>query len=326
MFAQSVATNELVDITIVLVNYNTRHLFERLFSAIDGARGDLRLQIILVDNVSRDDSIEILRSKYPFVELIENSVNVGFGRANNQALAQMRGRFLLLLNTDAFVSPDTLIKTVRFMEQNPQTGILGVKLIGEDGSLQPSCRFFPTPWNVFVAANGLTRFFPNTRLVDDMEWDHNGIRACDWVPGCFYMVRRDVIEQVRLFDPRFFLYYEEVDHCRRSRQQGWNVTYYGDTQVIHVGGESAKTDTAITRAGRQIASLQVESELLYFRKHYGLLGLMATILLTGCGALIAVVKDSLKPVTSGQRDAERERLAIVLSLLSPTRWATHPTR
>src|SRR5579871_5686289 len=294
MSSQGVLTNDVPDITIVLVNYNTAHLFERLFSAIDCARGDLRLQIILVDNASRDSSIEILRRSYPYVELIENTVNVGFGRANNQSLARMRGRFVLLLNTDAFVSPDTLIKTFRFMEQDPQCGILGVKLIGEDGSLQPSCRFFPTPWNVFVATNGLTRFFPNTRPVDDMEWDHKGIRACHWVPGCFYLIRKEVIDQVGLFDPRFFLYCEEIDHCWRVRQAGWKVVYYGNTHVVHIGGESAKTTSAITKAGRQIARLQVESELLYVRKHFGLRGLSATIVLTGCGALLATVKDILR--------------------------------
>ena len=322
---QNPATSNVVDITIALVNYNTGHLLDRLFSAIAAAQGDLKLQMIVIDNASRDDSIELLRGKYPDVELIENIINVGFGRANNQALARMRGRYLLLLNTDAFVAPDTLIKTIRFMEQNPRSGILGVKLVGEDGSLQPSCRFFPTPWNVFLVANGLTKLFPKTRLVDDMAWDHRRTRGCDWVPGCYYLVRKELIDQVGLFDPRFFLYYEEVDHCRRSHKAGWDVTYYGDTQVVHVGGESARTDAAITRAGRQIARLQVESELLYFRKHYGLLGLLASILLTACGALLETIKDTFEPARPG-RGAEREKLKMIVSLLLPTRWATQSTR
>ena len=117
--------------------------------------------------------------------MIANSVNVGFGRANNQALPHVRGRYVLLLNTDAFVSADTLPKTVSFMDAHPRCGVLGVKLVGEDGSLQPSCRYFPTPWNVFLASTGLQRFFPRTRLVDDMSWDHASVRECDWVPGCY---------------------------------------------------------------------------------------------------------------------------------------------
>ena len=326
MTEQTAAPDDIFDITIVLVNYNTGHLFDRLFSTLAAAQGNLKIQTMLVDNASRDNSAQILSNKYPSVELIENSNNVGFGRANNQAISRMRGRYLLLLNTDAFVSPDTLVKTLNFMKQSPRCGILGVKLVGEDGSLQPSCRYFPTPWNVFLAANGLGRFFPHTRLVDDMSSDHGSIRECDWVPGCYYLVRREVIDQIGLFDPKLFLYYEEVDHCCRARQAGWKVTYYADTEVVHIGGESAKTDAALTSAGRQIAALQIESELLYFRKHYGLPGLMASIVLTACSALLAVLKDAFWPGKPGHRSGAREKLAIVLSLLRATRWASQSTR
>ena len=111
-------------------------------------------------------SVAILRAKYPNVELIANRTNAGFGRANNQALALVRGRYVLLLNTDAFVSPDTLTKTIGFMDQNPRCGILGVKLVGEKGELQPCCRYFPTPWNVFLTKTGLDRVIKGSRLVD----------------------------------------------------------------------------------------------------------------------------------------------------------------
>jgi N-acetylglucosaminyl-diphospho-decaprenol L-rhamnosyltransferase len=318
--------SDVADITIAIVNYNTAVLLDRLFSALAAARGRLRLQIIVIDNVSRDNSLDILREKYPFVELIANDSNVGFGRANNQALAHMRGRYLLLLNTDAFVSPDTLVKTLDFMEGNPRCGVLGVKLVGEDGVLQPSCRFFPTPWNVFLAANGLSRYFPRTRLVDDMSWDHQSTRQCDWVPGCFYLVRKAVLDQLGLFDPRFFLYYEEVDHCRRVRQAGWNVIYYPYTEVVHTGGESAKSDAPLTRAGRQISKLQVESELLYFRKHYGILGVTCFLALMACGALLSLLKDTVRPAQKARRSAHREHLTTILSRLTPTRWGLTPTR
>jgi GT2 family glycosyltransferase len=197
-----------------------------MFAALNAATASLRIEVIVVDNASTDDSLEILRNQYPFVELIENTKNVGFGRANNQAMPKVRGRYVLLLNTDAFVAPDTLVKTVAFMNINASCGVLGVKLVGADGTLQPSCRYFPTPWNVFLQRSGLSRFFPNRRLVDDMAWDHASIRHCDWVPGCYYLVRTEVIRQVGLFDPRFFLYYEEVDHCRAVCAAGWQVIYY----------------------------------------------------------------------------------------------------
>jgi GT2 family glycosyltransferase len=318
--------NEVADITIALVSYNTAFLFDRLFSALAAAQGRLKLQIIVIDNVSRDNSREILRQKYPFVELIANDTNVGFGRANNQALARMRGRYLLLLNTDAFVATDTLAKTFEFMERNPCCGVLGVKLVGEDGALQPCCRFFPTPWNVFLVAHGLEKLFPKTQLIDDVSWDHQSIRQCDWVPGCFYLVRKAVLDQLGLFDPRFFLYYEEVDHCRRVRESGWEVTYCPYTEVVHIGGESAKADAPLTQAGRQISRLQVESELLYFRKHYGIVGFTSWIALMACGALLSLLKDVIRPVQQGRWSAHRQHLTTILSLLTPTGWGSKPTR
>src|ERR1700730_12225122 len=131
------------DGSLIVVNYNTIHLLDRLLSALDCGRGDLTLQVIVVDNASRDGSADVLRSRHPGVELIENVVNVGFGRANNQALERVSGRHVLLLNTDAFIAADTLPKTVEYMDTHPGCGVLGVRLIGEDGSLQPSCRYFP---------------------------------------------------------------------------------------------------------------------------------------------------------------------------------------
>jgi GT2 family glycosyltransferase len=317
---------DVADITIAIVNYNTAFLLDRLFSALGAAQGRLKLQIIVIDNVSRDNSLEIVREKYPFVELIANDTNVGFGRANNQALARMRGRYLLLLNTDAFVATDTLANTFEFMERNPRCGVLGVKLVGEDGALQPSCRFFPTPWNIFLVAHGLEKYFPKSQLIDDESWDHRSVRQCDWVPGCFYLVRKAVLDQLGLFDPRFFLYYEEVDHCRRVRQAGWDVIYYPYTEVVHVGGESAKSDAPLTCAGRQISKLRVESELLYFRKHHGIVAVTSWIALVACGALLSLFKDVVRPAQRGQRSTHRQYLATILLLLTPTRWGLRPTR
>ncbi len=276
-----------VDVSVIVVTYNSAHLLVRMFDALEAARGPLHLQVICVDNASRDDSVSTLRARYPDAEIIANETNVGFGRANNQALARAEGRYVLLLNTDAFVSADTLTKTVAFMDSHPRCGVLGVKLVGEDGALQPSCRYFPTPWNTFLAATGLAGLVPAASLVDDMAWDHAAVRECDWVPGCYYLVRRTVIAGIGLFDPRYFLYYEEIDHCRAVREAGWQVIYYPFTQVVHLGGESAQSEAALT-VGRQISALQIESELLYFRKHYGIAGALGAVCLTVLGDVLRV--------------------------------------
>lgn len=317
--------DEHPDVTVVVVNYNTAHLLDRMFAALEAGRGVLRLQLIVVDNASRDGSADLLRTKFPNAELIENQVNVGFGRANNQALSRARGRYVLLLNTDAFVSADTLPKTVDFMDTHPRCGVLGVKLIGHDGTLQPCCRYFPTPWNIFLGSTGLQRFFPRTRLVDDMSWDHASMRECDWVPGCYYLVRRDVIERVGLFDPRYFLYYEEVDHCRAVRQAGWSVTYYPFTPVVHLGGESAGTEGPLTRAGRQISTLQIESELLYFRKHHGMTGVLAAVFFATLSDALSVCKGLLR-LDSARAAAGARHAWTMLKLLVATGLASRATR
>jgi N-acetylglucosaminyl-diphospho-decaprenol L-rhamnosyltransferase len=313
------------DISIVVVNYNTGYLLDRLFGALSAATGAFRTEIFVIDNASTDNSVEVLQNRYPSVELIRNTTNVGFGRANNQAMPKVRGRYVLLLNTDAFVSPDTLLKTIKFMDGAPDCGVLGVKLIGSDETLQPSCRYFPTPWNVFLARSGLARFFKASRLVDDMNWDHDSIRECDWVPGCYYLARTEVIRRVGLFDPRFFLYYEEVDHCRRVRDAGWSVIFYPLTRVVHIGGESAKSESELTAAGRQISSLQIESELLYFRKHFGRLGLLIGILLSIVADVWLAVKSIIRANMSGASLALRH-IPVVLRILVATRFAARPTR
>ena len=317
------------DVTIIVVNYNTAHLLERMFAAIEAAKGTLSIQIIVVDNASPDKSVELLRAR-PEVELIENKINVGFGRANNQALPKARGRYLLLLNTDAFVAPDTLTKTIAFMDLHREFGVLGVKLIDSDGRVQPSCRHFPTPWNVFAASSKVggwlqRRLFPRMRLVDDPLWDHTLIQDCDWVPGCYYLMRREVVDQIGLFDPRYFLYFEEVDHCRRVHQAGWRVVYYPDTQVLHVGGESAGLVGPLT-AGRQILELRTESALLYFRKHHGLAGVLSAVSLGTLGDAISACYDLLWRWDNGQAGEAARHLWTQLRLLVATRFATRPTR
>ena len=315
-----------IDVTAIIVNYNTSGLLHPCVNALRDSAAGLRLQTVIVDNASRDDSAAVMRADFADCELRFNTENVGFGRANNQALAQARGRYVLLLNTDAFVAPDTLALTVRYLDQHARCGLLGVRLEGRDGELQPSCRYFPTPWNEFLLTTGLARFFPGTRLIDDMGWDHASVRECDWVPGCYYLVRRSVVDQVGLFDPRFFLYYEEVDHCRAVKAAGWGVVFYPDTTVVHIGGESAKTDAAITGAGRQISALQIESSLLYYRKHHGLAGVFASLALSTLGDAVLVLKWVLRRRTLRGAATFLRHAAETWSLLRRTHWASRPTR
>lgn len=315
-----------MDITAIIVNFNTAGLLRDAIGKLQNAAARISLKVAIIDNASRDNSVALIKNEFPACHLIANETNIGFGRANNQALALIEGRYVLLLNTDAFVGHDTLDKTMDYMDTHPQCGILGVRLVGRDGALQPSARYFPTPWNLFLARTGLNRLFTGVRLVDDMAWDHASVRQCDWVPGCYFLVRKAVIDQIGLFDPRYFLYYEEIDHCLAARKAGWEVTFFADATVVHIGGESAKTTGEITAGGRQIEAMQIESELLYFRKNHGLSGVWANVLLTSAADVIVLLKRLLRRESPAALRAYTAHIALVWSLFRRTAWATRPTR
>lgn len=314
-----------MDVSVVLVNYNTINVTRTALDHLFKSSHHLMTEVFIIDNASRDGSADALRQEYPNITLIENQTNVGFGRANNQAVPFVKGKYVLLLNTDAFVAPDTIQKTYTFMETNPDTGILGVRLVGRDGVLQPSCRYFPTPWNIFINRIGLKRIFrifKDVKMVDDMDWNHESVRQCDWVPGCYYMVRKEVIDQIGLFDPRYFLYFEEVDHCFAAKQAGWNVTYFPDTTVVHIGGESAKYDNSISSVSKQIVSLQIESELLYYRKNHGLFDVMEDVILTLSANVIQLIKDALKLRQPASLNTQIRHIWLVVTTFWQTRMGS----
>lgn len=315
-----------VDVSVVLVNFNTANLLERCIGQLRQATEGLRVQVIVVDNASADGSLAWLREHLTDGLVMANEINVGFGRATNQALPHCNGRYVLLLNTDAFVEAEALRKTTQFLDANLHYGVLGVRLIGPDGEQQPSCRFFPTPLNVFLGQTGLNHFFPRIGLVDRPDWDPTVVQECDWVPGCFYVVRREVIAQVGLFDPRYFLYFEEVDHCRAVKAAGWGVVYYPGTSVVHLGGASAKVLGTVTSQGSQISELQIESELLYFRKHHGRLGAVAGLLLATLTDLILFLKGAIRMRSLSGAAGRWRHLVTSWVLYRRTSWGSRPTR
>lgn len=316
-----------MDVSIILVSYNTATILAACLERLQRSTPAFSREIIVVDNASRDRSAELVRTNYPECHLVENSENRGFGRACNQALQWATGRYVLLLNTDAFVEPDAIEKTIGYMDTHPDCGILGAKLVGSDGGLQPSARYFPTPWNAFLQRSGLERFAKGVRMVDDMNWDHASVRRCDWVTGCFYLVRRAVIDQIGLFDPRYFLYCEEVDHCFAAKKAGWSVIFFPHTTVVHMRGESAKSEGEVTQSGHHlIESANIESELLYFRKNHGVAGALAHVLLTMVVDLLNLLKSLVKRTGHARHWAHARHVALVWSLYRRTRWATLPTR
>lgn len=263
------------DVSVVLVSFNTRDLtrecLKTLFRELEqGINGE----VIVVDNASADGSADMIEQEFTQVELIRSEVNLGFGNANNRGFPRCTGRYVVLLNTDAFLQTDSLRLAIEHMDVNPAVGLGGARLIGRDGTPQPSSRSFPTPLLEFFTLSGLSDRFPKNRILGQMDrtWaDPLQPSQVDWVPGAFSIIRRDLLSRVGSFDPRLFLYYEEVDLCRRIKQAGAHVWYWPDIVVIHIGGESSRTVNHLTMAARgsQLTLWRMRSQLIYYRKWHG---------------------------------------------------------
>lgn len=313
-------------ISVILVSYNTAEMSIEALDCLFRSEGNFELEVFVIDNASKDNSVELIASKYPTIKLIENQTNVGFGRANNQALPFINGDFVLLLNTDAFVDKDSIQKSIDFMNSNPRCGVLGARLLSRNGELQPSCRYFPTPFNLFAERTGLATLLPSIKLVDDPHFNQELTQECDWVPGCYYMVRKEVINTVGLFDPLYFLYSEEVDHCFSVKKAGWDVAYCADVRVVHIGGESAKSVGTISMVSRQVPHLQIESELLYFRKNHGLTGMISHLMLSNAADIMQALKDLIRLRGLGKIKYNFNRIIAFWQILSSTDFATRSTR
>ena len=313
-------------ISVIFVSYNTAQMSLQALADLFASEGDFRLEVIVVDNASKDNSVEVIKGAYPNITLIENKTNVGFGRANNQAIAIANGDYILLLNTDAFVKPDTLQKTIEYMNIHPECGLLGARLLGRNQEQQPSCRYFPTPFNLFAGRLGLNRLIPGIQLVDDPNWNPDLPVSCDWVPGCYYLLRKKVVQEVGGFDPLYFLYSEEVDHCFAINKAGWVVVYFADAPVIHIGGESAKSVSEISMVSRQVPQLQIESELLYFRKNHGMMSVLAHLLMSNVADIIQLAKDIILVRGLNKVTYSIKRILSYWRLFFTTRFATKSIR
>lgn len=232
-------------LSIVIVNYNVKYFLKQCLQSLFGSvLGDMELEVWVVDNDSVDGSVEMVRNDFPQVHLIENHENVGFAKANNQALAQATGQCLLLLNPDTVVERDTLARSVDFMMSHPDCGGLTVKMVdGEGNFLKESKRGFPTPEAAFYKISGLINLFPRSRRIASYYMGHLGedeTSEIEIMPGAFFMLRREVYERIGGLDESYFMYGEDIDYSWRIRLAGWKNYYFPQTHIIHYKGESTK--------------------------------------------------------------------------------------
>lgn len=256
------------DVSIILVNWNTRDLLLRSLQSIHDTQGDIDTEVIVVDNASSDDSVAQARAHFPATIILQNKENAGFAQANNQGMAIATAPLFLLLNTDAFLHAGALAHMLADMRDHPRAGALGCKLLYEDGALQRSCSAFPTVATELWQALFLDRLFPSSRVFGKYMmtwWDMNDAREVDVVMGACMLLRRAAIDQIGGFDTGFFMYSEEVDLCYRLKQAGWQVRYTPRAVATHIWGGSSR------KVPRETFLRLYASRVRFFRKHYGVL-------------------------------------------------------
>lgn len=232
------------DISIVIVNYNVKDFLLECLRSVENSTGGLNVETIVVDNDSKDGSVEFLKPLFPNVKFISLKENVGFGRANNIGFKESKGKYILILNPDTILEETTLSTMYDYMEKHGEVGISGCKVLNSDGSFQPACRRgFPTPWASFSKLFGLQKLFPGSKLFGKYNQTFRSVDETyyiDAVIGAFMFCRREVIEQTGGFDPDFFMYGEDIDLCFRAHKAGWKIAYVHSCSIIHYKGESTR--------------------------------------------------------------------------------------
>lgn len=257
-----------MQLSVVIVSYNTRVLLLRCLEALYQDLGPGEADVWVVDNGSTDGSCESVAAEFPQVRILANAKNRGFGAANNQAMARCTGRFVLLLNSDAFLRRGAVQASIEYLVAHPRVAVVGPKLFHADGTPQPSCHRFPTPARAWLENLWLSAVVPpDSKYGDHRLWKHDREKLVDWVVGACLLVRREVIEELGGFDEEFFMYSEETDWQKRMTNAGWRIGFTPRAEVTHLGGASGATEQI------RVSEDFFRSLDRYVMIHHGALGL-----------------------------------------------------
>lgn len=271
-----------MQLSIIIVSYNTSKLLGECIGSVFKNTKRIRFEIIVVDNNSVDDSVGMLKKKYPNIRLIENKSNVGFGGANNQGLGAAKGKYILFLNSDTLVKGEALNEMINFMDDDKKIGVLGPKLLLKDGSIQPwAISYNPNILRSLAEKplGFLGKYFSNNKFFKIIAylftlrfWEHDETKEVDWVTGAALLMRKSILDRIGGFDTNFFLYFEDVDLCYRTKEAGYKVFFFPGSEIVHYGGSS------VTSSSRQ-KEYYYQSQKYFYKKHYSLLSRVALILI-----------------------------------------------
>lgn len=306
------ASHVTVDLSIVIVNWNVCELLRRCLSSISRDKAGTAIEVIVVDCASSDGSLEMVRREFPWARLIASNENLGYARGNNVGMAEARGRYLLVLNPDTELVGHALATMIRYLDEQPVVGALGPALRYPDGSVQSSRRRFPSLATAFFESTLLHQWFPKNRVARRYYLDDHPAdvpQPVDWLVGAALMIRRKAWQQVGPLDEGFFMYFEELDWCRRCRKAGWEIHYVPSAGIVHHEGKSSEQVVAARTIRFQ------RSKIHYYRKYYGAGWAVVIWLFLLVTFAFQLVGESLKWLVGHKRDLRRERITAYWQVL-----------
>lgn len=269
-----------IDISIIIVNFNSfSYLSESLRSLFESDFPQTNIEIIVIDNASTDNSVINFKRNFPKIRLIENKINIGFAKANNQGIHKSQGKYILLLNPDTLIPKETIRTLYNFMRENIKVGIVTCKVEMPDGKLDDAChRGFPTPWNAFCQFSGISNIFKNSLFLNGYHLGYinmEKVHEIDSCTGAFMFVRKRAGEDVNWFDEEYFWYGEDLDFCYRIKKNKWKIVYFPNVKIVHYKGVSGgikRHSKKISTADRQtrINSTKARYSVMriFYKKHY----------------------------------------------------------
>lgn len=290
-------------LSIVIVNYNVKYYLHQCLMSVEKAMRDFTCDVVVVDNCSSDGSVEFLRKMHPCVRFIENSENQGYACANNIAIRESNSDYVLLLNPDTIITEETLASCLAFMDEHPKAGVLGLKMLKENGTFAlESRRGVPTPSTAFYKMCGLTSLFPKSRMFGKyyMQYlDKEEVNRIEIVSGAFAFLRRQCLNETGYLDEDFFMYGEDIDLSYRILKRGWE-NYYLPTPILHYKGESTQ------KSSYRYVYRFYNAMLIFFNKHYGHYSILfslpvkGAILAKGCMEYIHMKLHKCKSIKNEQ--------------------------
>ncbi len=290
--------NQLFKLSIIIVSYNSLNYLRDCLDSINNNKPSASFEITVVDNASSDGTVKAMRKDYPYLKLIENARNKGFAAANNIAIKSSSSEYILLINSDCRVYTNSIDKLLEFADANDDAGITGPRIINNDGSLQFSCRKFPSFFDAGMHSL-LTNIAPDnpfSRRYKLTDINRDEISKVDWVSGSCMLIRRAALNDTGLMDEKYFMYVEDTDLCYQMWKKGWKVYYFPESEILHHIGGSTKNNAL---SGAVTSSIRMQKSVLYFfwknyRKTLKVLLLPLLLMLLGIRIFLTFIKNLLK--------------------------------